>query len=84
MDQQVSPLSKERLASNDFICDLKEAAIWTIAAFDSRLFTDATNPFVRAGQRISGLSSLPALEAARINIFSPSEKRAKQGYFGER
>jgi hypothetical protein len=62
------------MPADDFVGDLKKPAIWTIGAFDARLFTNAANPFIGAGRRVAGLPGLPALETAGIDILSASEK----------
>jgi hypothetical protein len=50
--------------------DERERPKWhpEIRAFDSRLFADATNPFIGAGRRAAGLPGFPILETAGITI----------------
>jgi len=70
------------MPADHFVRDGKEAAVRTICTFDSRFFTDTTNPFIATRRRITGSPGLPALETAGINIFPSSEKRLKQLYLG--
>jgi len=70
------------MPADHFIRDLKEAAIGTIRAFDSQLFADAANPFIRASGSVAGFAGLPTLETAGINILPAPEKRSKQLYLG--
>jgi len=66
------------MPADHFIRDWKKAALWTIRAFDARLFADTGNPLIGAGGRITGFPGFPALETAGINIFPPPEKGSKQ------
>src|SRR5260221_9764937 len=68
------------MPGDHFVGDGQKAAVRTISAFDSRLFTNATNPFITAGRRITGFPGPPALETARIHILPAPEKRSEQGY----
>src|SRR5260370_38156538 len=61
---------------------LQKAAIGTIRAFDSWLFTHAANPFIGAGWRITGFPGFSAMETSGIYILSASKKRSKQLYLG--
>jgi hypothetical protein len=82
-DETEAPIvSPRKVPTNHFISNLKKAAVWTIGAFDSRLFTDPTNPFIGACRRITGFPGLLALETAGINILPAPEKRSKQFYLG--
>jgi hypothetical protein len=62
----------------------EKTAVWAVAALDARLFADSSDPLVGAGRRVSGLASFPALEAARVDVFTASKKRTKQGDLGVR
>src|SRR5208282_3284309 len=62
-----------QMPANRFVSDLIKATIWTLRAFNSGLFADATHPFVRACWGIPGLASLAILEAARIDVLPASK-----------
>jgi hypothetical protein len=66
------------MPTDDLFSELKEAAVRAIGAFDPRLLTDATDPFIGTRRRITGFSGFPAFETARINILPATKKRAKQ------
>src|SRR5260370_28893901 len=59
---------------------LQKAAIGTIRAFDSWLFTHAANPFIGAGGRITGFPGFSALETSGVYILPAPKKRSKQLY----
>src|SRR5260370_2556205 len=61
---------------------LQKAAIGTIRACDSWLFTHAANTFIGAGWRITGFPGFSALETPGIYILSAPKKRSKQLYLG--
>src|SRR5271157_5208237 len=63
------------MPSNDLIGDRNKTPVWTIDTPDSRLLTDAPNPFVCASWRITG--SL-ALEPDGKNVRSPAKQRPEQ------
>jgi hypothetical protein len=81
---QAPGVPARKMPADHFVGDLKEAAIGAIRAFDSRFFTDATNPFIGAGGRVAGFPGLSALETAGINILPAPEQRSKQLYLGSR
>jgi|ERR1700674_528227 len=66
------------MPSNDLIGDWNKTLVWTIDTPDSRLLTDAPNPFVCASWRITGLSGSWALEPDRENVRSPAKQRPEQ------
>jgi hypothetical protein len=66
------------MPSNDLIGDWNETPVWTIGASDSRLLTDAPNPFICASRRIAAFSSSLALEPDGENIRSPPKQRPEQ------
>ena len=73
-------ISSGKMPSNDFIGDWNKTPVWAIGTPDSRLLTDASNPFVCASWRITGLSSSLALEPDGKNIRSPAKQRPEQLY----
>src|SRR5882724_1297015 len=79
---EATVITPRKMPADHVVSDRKKAPIGTVRAFDSRLLTDTTNPFIRAGGRITGFPGLSALEAAGINILSPAKERSKQLYFG--
>src|SRR5258708_40281675 len=70
------------MPADHLVSYLQKAAIGTIRAFDSWLFTDAANPFIGAGRRITGFPGFSALETPGIYILSAPKKRSKQLYLG--
>ena len=66
------------MPSNDLIGDRNKTSVWTIDTPDSRLLTDAPNPFVCASWRITGLSGSLALEPDGENVRSPAKQRPEQ------
>ena len=56
----------------------QELSMLTTCAFDARLFANAGHPLVRADRRVTRLPGRTTLEAARIDILSPSKERAKE------
>src|SRR5580704_14225860 len=72
------------MPSNDFIGDWNKTPVWTIHTPDSRLLTDAPNPFVCASWRITRLSGSLALEPDWENVRSPAKQRPEQLYLSPR
>jgi len=66
------------MPSNDLIGDWNKTPVWTIDTPDSRLLTDAPDPFVCASWRITGLSGSLALEPDGENVRSPAKQRPEQ------
>ena len=59
---------------NDIVCDGQKPSVGTIGAFDAWLLADTLDPLVRASGRITRSASFAALESARVDIFSATEK----------
>src|SRR5271165_2271679 len=66
------------MPSNDLIGDWNKTSVGAIDTPDSRLVTDAPNPFVCASWRITGLSGSLALEPDGENVRSPAKQRPEQ------
>jgi len=66
------------MPSNHLIGDWNKTPVWTIGTPDSRLLTDAPNPFVCASRRIPPLSGSFALEADGKNVRSTPKQRPEQ------
>jgi hypothetical protein len=59
--------------------DRKKSAVRAFRTLDPRLFTDASNPFVRAGRCIAGFTCSAAFEASRIDVVaSPARPRKSE------
>ena len=70
------------MPADHFISDWEKPAIGTVSAFDLRLFTNATNPFVGASRSVTGFPGFPALKTAGIDILPAPEKRTEQRNLG--
>src|ERR1700726_1008883 len=66
------------MPSNDLIGNRYKTPVWTIGALDSRLLTDASNPFVCASRRITALAGSLALEPNGKDIRSPAKQGSEQ------
>ena len=51
----------------------------TLRALDAGLLADAPYPLIGTRGRVAGLARLPALEAARIDVFRPRKSERNKG-----
>ena len=63
-----------KMFTNYFICNRKEAPIWTISTFDPRFFANASYPFIAASGRVTTPSGLAAFNPPMVHVLSSSKQ----------
>ena len=69
------------MPANHLVGHRKKTLVGTFGTLDSGLFADSPDPFITTHWRIAGLPCLAVFEAARVNIFAPTEQRAEERDF---
>jgi hypothetical protein len=73
-DKVATPIiTSRKVPANNLIGHSEEATVQAVSALDSRLLTDPSHPFIRAGRLVTRPPRLSTFKANRINILTPAK-----------
>jgi hypothetical protein len=67
-------IASRQVPADDVVGDRQEAAVGAFRTLDSRLLTDASDPFIRASRRVPGSPGLAAFETSRVHVLAATKE----------